>query len=93
MTKGLDDMIRDMIAALREAGVCVDEAIATKVEIKLRRQYGGERVYIQSLPKQLRAAQVAEAQRRLGTAAITLKRIAQATGIPVRTVKRLQNGR
>ncbi len=75
MTKGLDDMIRDMIAALREAGVPVDDSIATKVEIKLRRQYGGERVYVQSLPKQLRAAQLAEAHKRLGTAAITLKRL------------------
>lgn len=86
-------MIRDMIAALREAGVPVDDSIATKVEIKLRRQYGGERVYVQSLPKQLRAAQLAEAHKRLGTAAITLKRLAQATGMPVRTVKRLRNGR
>lgn len=93
MTKGLDAMIRDMIVLLREAGVPVDESVASKVEIKLRRQYGGERVYIQSLPKQMRAANVAEATKRLGTAAVTLKRIAQATGIPIRTVKRLRNGR
>lgn len=86
-------MIRDMIALLREAGVSVDESVATKVEIKLRRQYGGERVYIQSLPKQIRSATIAEAQKRLGTAAVTLKRLAQATGIPIRSVKRLRNGR
>jgi hypothetical protein len=93
MTKGLNDMIRDLLAALRAAGVEVGEQVASRVELQIRQQYGGERVYIQSLPKMRRAAQLSHAQVQLGTAARSIQRLSKATGIPARTVKRLINGR
>jgi Mor family transcriptional regulator len=93
MTRGLTDMIKDLFAALRAAGVEIDDGLAMNVEIQLRRQYGGERVYIQSLPKLRRAAQITFAQAHLGTAARSIQRLSKATGIPARTVKRIVNGK
>lgn len=93
MRRGLNDMIRDLLAALRKAGVEVGEELAKSVEVELRRQYGGERVYIQSLPKMRKAAQITHAQVHLGTAARSIQRLSKATGIPARTVKRIINGR
>jgi hypothetical protein len=93
MSRRLDDMIRDLIAALRTAGIDVADDLAKTVELQLRRQYGGERVYIQSLPKMKRAAQIVHAQAHLGTAARSIQRLSKATGIPARTVKRYLTGK
>lgn len=86
-------MIQDLLMALREAGVSVDDSIATQVEVAVRAKYGGERVYIQSLPKLRRAVAITAAQMALGTGSASAKAISAATGIPVRTVKWLKNGR
>lgn len=91
--KGLAGMINDLLKALREAGIEVEAGVAKRIEIKMRSQYGGERIYIQSLPKQLRAAQVSSATSAMGTAARRLADLSRATGIPTRTIKRLRNGR
>jgi hypothetical protein len=44
MTTELKAMIHDLIRALRESGIEVPTDAARQVEVKLRMQYGGERV-------------------------------------------------
>ena len=80
-------MIDDMIRALRAAGIEVPDSAARTVEIHLRNQYGGERIYIASLPKQRRAVQLARLAQR------TQVEMALATGLTVRQVRRIQRGK
>jgi hypothetical protein len=87
MRKGLNDMIREILEALRNAGVEVGDQVASRVEVQIRQQFGGERVYIQSLPKMRKAAQLVQGQRSLGTDARNIQRLSKATGIPARTVR------
>lgn len=68
-------MIHDMIRALRDAGVDVPDTAATDVKLKLQSLYGGERVYVPSLPKARRAVQLAKLEKR------TTGQIAAACGI------------
>lgn len=96
----VDTMIEKFFEAAIRAGIKMDVAQRKRIELEFRSEFGGSRVYhagelhyVQKFPKQRRAAELAETQKRLGTAAVTLKRIAQATGIPIRSVKRLRNGR
>ena len=87
------DIIDAIFASLREQGVSVPKEAKTIAEVHVRREFRGERVYVAARTKQMRAAQIAQAHKALGTAAVTLKRLSQATGIPIRSVKRLRNGR
>lgn len=87
------DIIDAILASLRDQGIELPPDVRRRTWLDARRQFGGERVYLKSLPKAQRAGTLAAAQRQLGTAAVTMKRLAQATGIPIRTVKRLANGR
>ena len=80
-------MIDDLIKAFRDAGLDVPQNIAKDAELQIRRQYGGERVYVASLPKQRRQAQLAKLEK------MTQINMSVATGIPVRTIRRLRNGR
>lgn len=80
-------MIHDMIRALRDAGVDVPDGVATNVKVKLQSLYGGERVYVPSLPKARRAVQLAKLEKR------TQVEMALATGLSVRQVRRIKNGR
>lgn len=80
-------MIDDLIKAFRDAGIQVPQDIAKDVEVRMRRQYGGERVYVASLPKQRRQVQLAKLEK------MTQINMSVATGIPVRTIRRLRNGR
>jgi len=80
-------MIHDMIRALREAGIDVPDEAARSVEVRIRMQYGGERIYVASLPKQARAVQLAKLERR------TQVQMAAATGLSVRQIRRIRNGR
>ena len=87
MTTEMKKMIHDMIRALREAGIDVPDEAARSVEVKIRMQYGGERIYVASLPKQARAVQLAKLERR------TQVQMAAATGLSVRQIRRIRNGR
>ena len=80
-------MIHDMIRALRDAGIDVPDAAATDVKLKLQSLYGGERVYVPSLPKARRAVQLAKLEKR------TQVEMALATGLSVRQVRRIRNGK
>lgn len=80
-------MINDLIKLFRAEGIDVPDTVGRAVEVKLRQQYGGERVYVASLPKQKRAAQLAKLEK------MTLRKMSVVTGIPVRTIQRIKNGR
>ena len=80
-------MINDMIRAIRAAGISLPENIAADVEVQIRAQYGGERIYIASLPKQQRAVQLAKLEN------MTQQQMSISSGIPVRTIRRIRNGR
>lgn len=56
-------------------------------EVDIRRQFGGERIYIPSLPKQARAVQLARLELK------STRDLAAASGLPVRTVRRITRGR
>ncbi|HAF43423.1 MAG TPA: hypothetical protein DCK83_00375 [Gallionellaceae bacterium] len=81
------EMINDLIRAMREAGVAVPDGVAMEVETKMRQAYGGERLYIARLPKQNRAVQLAKLERH------TQVEMALATGLTVRQVRRIRNGK
>ena len=87
MTTELKAMIHDLIRALRESGIEVPTDAARQVEVKLRMQYGGERVYISSLPKQARAVQLAKLEK------CTQLQMANITGLSVRQIRRIRNGK
>lgn len=87
MTTELKAMIHDLIRALRESGIDVPTDTARQVEVKIRMQYGGERVYVASLPKQARAVQLAKLEKR------TQVQMALVTGLSVRQVRRIRNGK
>lgn len=87
MTTELKAMIHDLIRALRDSGIDVPLDTARQVEVKIRMQYGGERVYVASLPKQSRAVQLAKLEKR------TQVQMALATGLSVRQIRRIRNGR
>lgn len=84
MTTELKAMIHDLIRALRESGIDVPTDTARQVEVKLRTQYGGERVYVAQLPKQARAVQLAKLEK------LTNRQIALATGLTIRRVQQLR---
>lgn len=84
---GVHTMIDDLIKAFRAAGIEVPDTVARDVEVQVRRDWGGERVYIPSLPKQRRAVQLAKLNLR------TQREMAVATGLSVRGVRKILRGR
>ena len=80
-------MIDDLIKAFRDAGLDVPQNVAKDVEVKIRQQYGGERVYVASLPKQRRQVQLAKLEK------MTQINMAKATGLTVRGVRKILRGR
>ena len=80
-------MIHDLIQAFRDAGVQVPDATAADVETKIRQQYRGESIYIAGPSRQLRARQLASLER------MKLRDMAVATGLSIRTIKRIRNGK
>ena len=83
----IEKMINDMIKMLRASGISVPDAAAQEVEVLIRAQYGGERIYVASLPKQQRAVQLAKLEK------MTQINMAIRTGIPIRTIRRIRNGK
>jgi len=80
-------MIDDLIRAFRDAGLDVPQNIAKDAEVQIRRQYGGERVYVASLPKQRRQVQLAKLEK------MSQIGMAKATGLNVRHVRLLLKGK
>lgn len=86
----VSDMIKELIRALRDAGVQVPDDVAPRIEVRIQQQFGGERVYVAKSPKRAGVLQV-------GTnsfpADMPSREIARITGKPIRTVQRLKSGR
>ena len=80
-------MIDDLIQLMRDAGIAVPDGVAQTIEVRLRQTYGGERVYVASLPKQRRAVQLAKLAKH------TQVEMALATGLTVRGVRKILRGR
>lgn len=78
--------LRDEIERGMATGRSLHDA-AVDAELVLRRTFAGERVYIAGYPKQQRAGQLARLNLQ------TTRELAVASGIPVRTVRRLRSGR
>lgn len=76
---------------------CVEKALGTALDTDQRRRavevmaadMGGERYYLPHLPKLHRQRMIAT----FGSTTMTVAQIAGETGIPLRTVKRLRNGK
>lgn len=76
---------------------CVEKALGTALDSDQRRRavevmaadMGGERYYLPHLPKLHRQRMIAT----FGSTTMTVAQIAGETGIPLRTVKRLRNGK
>ncbi len=82
-------MIKEMCDELARAlaqGMTTEEA-RLNTEAFIRRTYGGEEIYVAKQPKRQRAIQLAQLQLR------TTRELAVASGMNVRTVKRIINGR
>ena len=85
MTEILNACLRALEAATAQ-GLTGQEA-RQAAEVAVRAEYGGERVYVPSLPKQARAAQLARLNLK------TTRELSAASGLPVRTVRRITLGR
>ena len=80
-------MFDELIGMLRAAGIDVPQAAAQQVEAKMYHTYGGERVYIPHRAAQQHAVQLAK----LGK--METRKLAVATGLSVRTIRRIRNGK
>lgn len=80
-------MFDELIGFLRAAGIDVPPAVAQQAEAQMYHTYGGERVYIPHRPTQQRAVQIAK----LGQ--METRRMAALTGLSVRTIRRIRNGK
>lgn len=87
MTERIAEMIREMMQAMRQAGVDVPDQVAQFVEVKIRQQFAGERIYIAGHPKRSRAVQLAQLN-------LTRTRdLSEATGLSMRRVQQLMRGK
>ena len=84
-------MIHEIIAMLRRHGVELPDPVVREVSYEFHHLHGGERQYIPKFPKltgQMRLYALGTA-----TDTMTQREMSRATGIPVRTISRLKNGR
>lgn len=84
-------MIHEIVAILRRHGADLPDPLVRKVSAEFHHLHGGERPYIPKLPKLAGQMRISA----LGTATTTMtqREISTATGIPVRTIRRLKTGR
>lgn len=85
--KKVADMIKELLAALRDAGVTVPDDAAHKAEVRIQQQFGGAPVYVPKLKKRIGQSEIAH----LGTC--SAREVARITGKPIRTVQRLRSGK
>ena len=84
-------MIHEIVAMLRRHGVELPDPVVREVSFEFHHLHGGERPYIPKLPKL--AGQMRLYAMGTATATMTQREISVSTGIPVRTIRRLKNGR
>jgi hypothetical protein len=87
MTKGVGDMIDEILRMLRAQGVDIPVTAKQTVEVQFRQLHAGERIYICGYPKQQRAVQLAKLTKH------TQIQMANATGLTVRGVRRILRGK
>lgn len=83
-------MINELVKMISEAlshGNTAQES-ALEAQLHVRQKYGGERIYIASLPKQRRSVQL----QRLTKCRTQIQK-ANALGITVRAVRKIERGR
>ena len=84
-------MIHEIVAMLRRHGVELPDPVVREVSFEFHHLHGGELPYIPKFPKltgQMRLYTLGTA-----TDTMTQRDMSRATGIPVRTISRLKNGR
>jgi DNA-directed RNA polymerase specialized sigma24 family protein len=85
MTEIIDFLARSLMQNLASG---MDESAARQAaSVEVRAEFGGERVYVPSLPKQRRAVQLARLEMR------STRELAAASGMATRTVRRITRGR
>ena len=85
----IDTMLKEMcdeLARCLAQGMTTEEA-RLSAESLIRRTYAGERIYVAGQPKRQRAIQLAKLELR------TTREMAVASGMNVRTVRRIVTGR
>lgn len=84
-------MIYEIVSMLRKHGADLPDPLVRQVSAEFHHLHGGERAYIPKLPKLTGQMRISA----LGTATTTMTQrdISAATGIPVRTIRRLKTGR
>jgi hypothetical protein len=88
MTK-VETMLRDLVQlAEREFGTSADTGAVHRMMIALSQQYGGERVYIEKLPKLVATVRIAS----IGTGNATSV-LASETGLTQRRIRQIVRGR
>ncbi len=88
------DIVKDLFKLLASEGIQVPAGTDARVETTLRQLYGGERVYVRSLPKLDKQVRIEAARASFGTATTaSLRDLQRVTGMPLRTIKRIKNGR
>ena len=85
--KGVSEMIEEIIALLRAQGIDIPTPVRNEVEAAFRYEHAGERVYVKGLPKQQRAVQLARLELK------NTRELSIASGMNVRTVRRIMRGR
>lgn len=82
-----EEVMGFMVKSLREMGIDVTDSMIEAAEKKIRQEWAGETYYIKGPTREMRAAELAE----LGP--MKLRDLAAATGLSVRTIKRIRNGK
>lgn len=78
-------MIKDLIKAMRDAGVDIPDTVAPVVEARMRAQYGGCEIYVPKFPKGNNIVRI----KSYGTSVPTTF-IARQLGISIRQVQRIR---
>lgn len=63
MTKAEEDILFRFIQAMRQSGATFSDEIAVQVEMQLRQEVGGQRVYIPKAPARVKTQRLATAIR------------------------------
>lgn len=90
MSKGGIEMLVQKISHAYDRAIAAGESreeARRNVVLEISAEYAGERVYIPGLPKAQRARQLAKLNKQ------TTREMAVASGLPLRTVQRLVNGK
>jgi formylmethanofuran dehydrogenase subunit D len=78
-------MIKDLIKAMRDAGVDIPDTVAPVVEARMRAQYGGCEIYVPKSPKGNKLVRI----QAFGTS-VPATFVARELGVTVRRVRQIR---